>query len=84
MSLLPKRVTTQYDLTPGEWTHHILRSWAKQRGETKLDSCMDFLNIAQDLDMFGITYFEITNKKGTRLWLGVHNRGMDVYKSTNK
>ena len=43
-----------------------------------------FLNIAQDLDMFGITYFEITNKKGTRLWLGVHNRGMDVYKSTNK
>ena len=28
---------------------------------------------------YGITYFEVTNKKGTRLWLGVHNLGMDVY-----
>lgn len=40
---------------------------------------MDYLNIAQDLEQYGITYFEVTNKKGTKLWLGVHNLGMDVY-----
>ena len=33
---------------------------------------------------YGITYFEVTNKKGTRLWLGVHNLGMDVYEFNNK
>lgn len=45
---------------------------------------MDYLNIAQDLEMYGVTYFEVTNKKGTKLWLGVHNLGMDIYEYHNK
>jgi hypothetical protein len=44
----------------------------------------DYLNIAQDLEMYGITYFEVHNKKGTKLWLGVHNLGMDIYEYNNK
>jgi hypothetical protein len=44
----------------------------------------DYLNIAQDLEMYGVTYFEVTNKKGTKLWLGVHNLGMDIYEYSNK
>ena len=44
----------------------------------------DYLNIAQDLEMYGVTYFEVTNKKGTKLWLGVHNLGMDIYEYGNK
>ena len=44
----------------------------------------DYLNIAQDLEMYGVTYFEVTNKKGTKLWLGVHNLGMDIYEFSNK
>ena len=44
----------------------------------------DYLNIAQDLEMYGVTYFEIQNKKGTKLWLGVHNLGMDIYEFNNK
>jgi hypothetical protein len=34
--------------------------------------------------MYGLTYFEVTNKKGTKLWLGVHNLGMDIYEYHNK
>ena len=45
---------------------------------------LDYLNIAQDLEMYGITYFEVANKKGTKLWLGVHNLGMDIYEYSNK
>ncbi len=44
----------------------------------------DYLNIAQDLEMYGVTYFEVHNKKGTKLWLGVHNLGMDIYEYNNK
>ena len=44
----------------------------------------DYLNIAQDLEMYGVTFFEVTNKKGTKLWLGVHNLGMDIYEFSNK
>ena len=32
---------------------------------------MEYLKIAQDLEMYGVNYFEIKNKKGTDLWLGV-------------
>ncbi len=45
---------------------------------------MDTLTIAQDLEQYGMTYFEITNKRGTQLWLGVHSLGMDVYRYNNK
>ena len=31
---------------------------------------MEYLKIAQDLEMYGINYFEIRNKKGTVLFLG--------------
>src|SRR4029434_6283251 len=33
------------------------------------DSMMEYLKIAQDLEMYGINYFDIKNKKGTELWL---------------
>jgi hypothetical protein len=44
----------------------------------------DYLTLAQDLEQFGVTYFEVTNKKGSRLWLGVHCFGMDIYHYNNK
>lgn len=33
------------------------------------DAMMEYLKIAQDLEMYGVNYFEIKNKKGTELWL---------------
>ena len=33
---------------------------------------------------YGVPYFEVTNKRGTQLWLGVHALGMDVYRYSNK
>lgn len=81
---LPARVLGQHGLNSNQWEERIKNSWAKLSGTSKQDAIMDYLNIAQDLEQYGITYFEVTNKKGTRLWLGVHNLGMDVYEYHNK
>eukprot|EP00041_Stephanoeca_diplocostata_P027387 m.752003 g.752003 ORF g.752003 m.752003 type:complete len:357 (+) comp23168_c0_seq49:209-1279(+) len=81
---LPKRVIEQHSLSFEQWQDRIRNAWKQQSGVTKEQSIMDYLNIAQDLEQYGITYFEITNKKGTRLYLGVHNLGMDIYELNNK
>lgn len=44
----------------------------------------EYLKIAQDLEMYGITYFDIKNKKGTELWLGVDALGINVYEKQDK
>ena len=43
------------------------------------DAMMEYLKIAQDLEMYGINYFEIRNKKGTVLFLGVDSLGLNIY-----
>ena len=48
------------------------------------EAMMEYLEIAQDLDMYGVTYFEIKNKKGTDLWLGVDALGLNIYEKENK
>ena len=45
---------------------------------------MEYLKISQDLEMFGINYFDIKNKKGTQLTLGVDAMGLNVYERDNK
>ena len=48
------------------------------------DAIMEYLKIAQDLEMYGVNYFEIKNKKGTKLYLGVDALGLNVYSHTDK
>lgn len=43
------------------------------------EAMTEYLKIAQDLEMFGVNYFEIKNKKGTDLWLGVDTLGLNIY-----
>lgn len=45
---------------------------------------MEYLKIAQDLEMYGVNYFSIKNKKGTDLWLGVDALGLNVYEQEDK
>ena len=48
------------------------------------DAMMEYLKIAQDLEMYGVNYFDIRNKKGTELWLGVDALGLNVYERDDK
>ena len=45
---------------------------------------MEYLKIAQDLEMYGVNYFEIKNKKGTDLYLGVDALGLNVYEKEDR
>ncbi|KAG8146154.1 hypothetical protein E2320_012540 [Naja naja] len=45
---------------------------------------MEYLKIAQDLEMYGVNYFAIRNKKGTELLLGVDALGLHIYDPENR
>ena len=45
---------------------------------------MEYLKIAQDLEMYGVNYFDIKNKKGTELWLGVDALGLNIYEKEDR
>lgn len=48
------------------------------------DAMLEYLKIAQDLEMYGVNYFSIKNKKGTDLWLGVDALGLNVYEKEDQ
>ena len=45
---------------------------------------MEYLKIAQDLEMYGVNYFDIRNEKGTELYLGVHALGLNIYEREDR
>ena len=53
-----------------EWNEKIINWYEEHVGMLREEAIMEYLKIAQDLEMYGVTYFEIKNKKGTDLWLG--------------
>uniref|UniRef100_A0A8C9SQU1 Ezrin b n=1 Tax=Scleropages formosus TaxID=113540 RepID=A0A8C9SQU1_SCLFO len=69
--LLPQRVQEQHKLSREQWEERIQVWHEEHRGMLKEDAMLEYLKIAQDLEMYGVNYFDIKNKKGTELWLGV-------------
>ena len=82
--LLPARVIQQYLLTSAQWSERIAEWWRTLHGTTPEDAMQEYLKLAQDLEMYGVNYFEVTNKKGTNLWLGIDAHGLNVYEQFNK
>lgn len=48
------------------------------------DAVLEYLKIAQDLEMYGVNYFSIKNKKGSELWLGVDALGLNIYEQNDR
>nr|CAD7397767.1 unnamed protein product [Timema cristinae] len=82
--LLPQRVIDQYQMTPEMWEDRIKIWYADHRGMSRDEAEMEYLKIAQDLDMYGVNYFPINNKKDTELYLGVTALGLNIYEKDNK
>lgn len=82
--LLPQRVMDQHKLSREQWEERITNWWAEHKGMPREDAMMEYLKIAQDLEMYGVNYFEIKNKKGTELWLGVDALGLNIYEKEDK
>lgn len=82
--LLPQRVMDQHKMSKDEWEQSITTWWQEHRGMLREDAMMEYLKIAQDLEMYGVNYFEIRNKKGTELWLGVDALGLNIYEKEDR
>jgi radixin len=82
--LLPQRVSDQHKLSREQWEERITNWWAEHKSMPREDAMMEYLKIAQDLEMYGVNYFEIKNKKGTDLWLGVDALGLNIYEKEDK
>ncbi|VDM44660.1 unnamed protein product [Toxocara canis] len=77
--LLPQTVMGQLKLSLDHWRNRIKVWWADHKGMSEERAMLEFLKIAETLDMFGVNYFGIRNKKGTELELGVDALGLNVY-----
>ncbi|KAJ8288716.1 hypothetical protein COCON_G00013750 [Conger conger] len=82
--LLPQRVLEQHKLSKEQWEERIQIWHAEHRGTTKTDGMLEYLKIAQDLEMYGVNYFDIKNKKGSDLWLGVDALGLNIYEKDDR
>ncbi|KAK2714705.1 hypothetical protein QYM36_009060 [Artemia franciscana] len=81
---LPARVMEQYQMTSEMWEERIRTWYADHIGMSRDEAEMEYLKIVQDLDMFGVNYFPIRNKKDTELWLGVTSLGLNIYEKDNQ
>uniref|UniRef100_A0A673JSA4 Ezrin-like n=1 Tax=Sinocyclocheilus rhinocerous TaxID=307959 RepID=A0A673JSA4_9TELE len=82
--LLPQRVLDQHKLSKEQWEERIQIWHEEHRGILKEDAVLEYLKISQDLEMYGINYFDIKNKKGTDLWLGVDALGLNIYEKDDR
>ncbi|WKY00625.1 hypothetical protein Q1695_015000 [Nippostrongylus brasiliensis] len=82
--LLPKSVIDQYDMSADMWRERIKRWWINNHGQSREDAEMEYLRVAQDLEMYGILYYPICNKKETDLHLGISAQGLGIYKGSNR
>lgn len=71
-------------MTPDMWAQRIKIWYADHRGMARDEAQIEYLKIVQDLDMFGINYFQIRNKRNTELWLGVDAFGLNIYEQENR
>lgn len=78
------RVYKQHTLDRSAWFDTIVNLWKKHHGQTKDDAMLEYLKLSQNLEMYGVKYFEIINKKRTPLLLGVTALGLNVYKPQDK
>lgn len=74
----------QYQYSESEWHERIIHWYKEHTGLSREEAMMEYLKIAQDLEMYGVNYFEIKNKKGTELWLGVDALGLNIYEKDDK
>ncbi|KAM4620149.1 moesin a [Polymixia lowei] len=82
--LLPQRVLDQHKLNKEQWEERIQVWHEEHKGMLREESMMEYLKIAQDLEMYGVNYFSIKNKKGSELWLGVDALGLNIYEQNDK
>ncbi|XP_053700595.1 uncharacterized protein LOC128747072 [Synchiropus splendidus] len=74
--LLPRVILEQQSLD--ELEDQIRTQHQQHKSMMKEEAMVEYLKVAQELEMFGVIYFEIQNKNGTDMWLGVDAHGVKI------
>ncbi|CAK5079323.1 unnamed protein product [Meloidogyne enterolobii] len=77
--LIPPSVIQQYDMSADMWHEKIGNWWANNSGLSREDAEEEFLCIAEELDMYGTSFYKILNQRGTELLLGVSAQGLGLF-----
>lgn len=72
------------NFTTSEPKTSCLSTWSVKLYPHREDATIEYLKISQDLEMYGVNYFSIKNKKGSELWLGVDALGLNIYERSDK
>uniref|UniRef100_UPI00358E590C radixin-like n=1 Tax=Myxine glutinosa TaxID=7769 RepID=UPI00358E590C len=81
---LPRGVLEQHKMSRNQWEEQIHILHKGHNGMYREDCMLEYLKVAQDLQMYGVNYFDIHNKKGTQLWLGVDALGLSIYEHEDR
>ena len=95
-ALLPLSCFQKVELSRSDWFARIVSLWRTHVSVTREEAEMAYLKNAQDLDMFGLSFFEISKMQGANksngqsssdqpsitadLWLGIDSLGIRFYK----
>lgn len=83
-SCIPAHIHETHKLSNEQWEKSISAWHAKHGHMMEADAITEYLKIAQDLDMYGVTYYSVKNKNKTPLWLGISPDGLNFYEHKNK
>lgn len=82
--LLPASILSNHEVDSDGWYKMIETWYLEHRDQSPQEAMISYLQLAQDLETFGVDYFEIRNRRGTDLLLGIDAIGLAVYKPPDK
>ncbi|GAU96524.1 hypothetical protein RvY_07955 [Ramazzottius varieornatus] len=83
--LLPLNILQQYANTSREaWENRVRQLHVDNYGFSRAEAELEYLKVAQNLSMFGVGYFQISNKKDSVVYLGVTAFGLNIYDKNDR
>ncbi|VDD82353.1 unnamed protein product, partial [Mesocestoides corti] len=82
--LLPKSTIDNHNLTITEWENRISNWHLKLRDTPFLDAIVEYLDIAQDVELYGASIFEVETASQVRKWISLDAVGLNIYDSKRK
>ncbi|KAL5104928.1 Radixin [Taenia crassiceps] len=82
--LLSPNTLVNHDLQSQDWIRMVVRWYKEHQGMYPQTAMLHYLEIAEGLGTYGVEFFEICNRRGTDLLLGIDAMGLAVYKPPDK
>ncbi|CAL8287834.1 unnamed protein product [Gadus morhua 'NCC'] len=77
-------VLDRHKMSKDQWEERV-QTWHDEHGSmVQEDAVLEYLKVAQDLEMYGVNFFKIKNRKSTDLWLSVDALGLNIYVNADR